>query len=86
MQPCVKNQAARGTCVSFAVTAGVEIGVIKSGGRWPNLSEQNFYKNYKAMWQDPSGPVDFPDGAYIFDAVSSAYSKKYIFRADLTDS
>jgi hypothetical protein len=47
---CVRNQAARGTCVSFAVNAAMESAIAVKYNRWVNLSEQDLFKKYKLDW------------------------------------
>lgn len=55
---CVKAQAVRGTCVSFAVTAGRELAFARRYDRWINLSEQHLYYTAKEFLQ----PGRFGDG------------------------
>lgn len=55
---CVKAQAVRGTCVSFAITAGRELRFARRYDRWINLSEQHLYYAAKEILQ----PRRFGDG------------------------
>jgi hypothetical protein len=54
---CVKDQANRGTCTSFATASAIELWVAKSEGRWVNLSEQALYRKSKFEWQNPRQDV-----------------------------
>jgi C1A family cysteine protease len=56
----VKDQQGRGTCWSFAVTAGVEALVAVKHGKMVNLSEQMLINRYHDIW-DPSED-DYGDG------------------------
>jgi hypothetical protein len=58
---CTKDQANRGTCVSFATTAGREIRVAQRYGRWFNLSEQHLYYVAKRTIQ----PKEYGDGLNV---------------------
>lgn len=51
---CVKNQARRGTCVSFGITGAAEAAIAVKHNRWVNLSEQRLYYKYKVptAWGD----------------------------------
>lgn len=68
---CVKDQAARGTCVSFAISAGREVQIARKYDRWINLSEQALYHAAKETYQ-PRWYGDGLDGSgllqQIFDA------------------
>lgn len=55
---CVKDQGNRGTCVSFATSAGREIRVAQRYERWFNLSEQHLYYTAKRTLQ----PKEYGDG------------------------
>ncbi len=55
---CVKAQAVRGSCVSFAITAGRELRFARRYDRWINLSEQHLYYAAKEILQ----PRRFGDG------------------------
>jgi hypothetical protein len=68
----VKNQASRGSCAAFAVTAAMEAAVAVDHGVWTNLSEQALYNRYKDTWEPVSN--DFGDGmtpAVAFDHMDS---------------
>ncbi|MFN8545221.1 MAG: C1 family peptidase [Candidatus Binatia bacterium] len=60
---CVKNQASRGTCVSFAMNGAVELMAAKKYGHWVNLSEQYLYYMAKAVWW----PSSYGDGLGTHD-------------------
>ncbi len=60
---CVKNQARRGTCVSFAMNGAVELLGAKKYGVWHNLSEQYLYFMAKAVWW----PSSYGDGLGTHD-------------------
>jgi hypothetical protein len=51
---CVKNQASRGTCVSFGITSAAEAAISVKHSRWLNLAEQELYYDYKVptAWGD----------------------------------
>lgn len=55
---CIKNQANRGSCVAFAITAGRELQLAKQFDRWVNLSEQALYYAAKTTYQ----PTMYGDG------------------------
>lgn len=55
---CTKNQANRGSCASFATTAGRELRVARKYDRWMNLSEQHLYFSAKRTFQ----PAEYGDG------------------------
>jgi len=55
---CVKNQAVRGTCVGFAITAGRELRAARKYERFINLSEQHLYAAAKQTFQ----PATYGDG------------------------
>lgn len=55
---CVKNQANRGTCGSFALNAALETMVAKKHEEWINLSEQYHYFMATGIWW----PSKYGDG------------------------
>lgn len=58
----VKNQGARGTCVSFGIASAEEMKVAKLNNKWINLSEQDYYYKNKAVWW----PSNYGDGLNTF--------------------
>jgi hypothetical protein len=71
---CVRDQANRGTCVSFAATAAMESAVAVKYNRWVNLSEQDLQKHHKLDWfplpSDYYGDGYNPPGSLIFQMLS----------------
>jgi len=72
---CVKNQARRGSCVSFAVTAATETAIAKKYSRWVNLSEQDLYYRGTGVWY----PRTFGDGLPTASVASDVATKRYVF-------
>jgi hypothetical protein len=72
---CVKNQARRGTCVSFAITAAAETFVAKKYKRWATLSEQDLYYRGAGVWY----PREFGDGLWPFGMMDQMRSTSYSF-------
>jgi hypothetical protein len=72
---CVRNQANRGTCVAFAIAAGMETAIAKKYKRWVNLSEQDLYYRGASLWQ----PRVFGDGLWPWGVMDRARSSNYPF-------
>lgn len=74
---CVKDQANRGTCVAFGMTAALEAAHAKASNEWVNLSEQDLYFQLRGMWTSYS----YGDGADAswgtLQLVSRAYDAPY---------
>lgn len=70
---CVKDQANRGTCVSFATTSALENLVSKTQNRFVNLSEQYLYQQAKlGLFRD-----DFNESLVGWSVLSSMVSGKW---------
>ncbi len=70
---CTKDQASRGTCASFAMTAGREIRVAQRYERWVNLSEQHLYYTAKRTIQ----PDEYGDGLRSAHFAAAVHSTGY---------
>ncbi|MBL8991573.1 MAG: hypothetical protein JNJ48_08345 [Phycisphaerae bacterium] len=57
---CVRDQAARGSCVAFCLTGAAEARLAFEHNRFVNLSEQDLYKHMKLDWMWP----DYCDDGY----------------------
>jgi hypothetical protein len=82
---CIKNQGARGTCVSFATAAAFEILTSQARGVKVNLSEQHYYGKTKLTW-DPtlfSTFLYFGDGLNIENNLQAADAENYRFVPEL---
>ncbi|RJO63920.1 MAG: hypothetical protein C4523_19150 [Myxococcales bacterium] len=71
---CVKDQAARGSCVSFSNAAAIEFHVAKKFNNWVNLSEQGYYNRMKLDW----GREDYWDGFWCDLAFNSMYTQNWL--------
>ena len=71
---CVKDQAARGTCWSFATTGSIELTVAKKHSRWINLAEQDLVYRDKALWF----PTLYGDGGWPGDALGKYLETGYV--------
>lgn len=80
---CVKNQAGRGTCVSFGISGAVETRVAVKRKQWMNLSEQRLYYWAKV-------PTAFGDGlwtdAVINDMIATSFTYPFEFSWDYNPS
>ncbi len=73
--PCVKNQAARGTCVAFGLTSAAETLTAQDTGRRVNYSEQDLYNSMKLWWNFSQ----FGDGASGLGSARNIVTKGYEF-------
>ncbi len=69
---CVKNQASRGTCVSFGISGAVEAAISKKHGRWVNLSEQRLYYRAKE-------PTAYGDGLNTSGTMVNAITDAFVW-------
>jgi C1A family cysteine protease len=69
---CVKNQASRGTCVSFGIGGAVEAAIAKKHGRWVNLSEQRLYYRAKV-------PTAYGDGLNTSGTMNNAVADAFFW-------
>jgi hypothetical protein len=65
---CVKAQANRGSCVSFAISAGRELRIARKYDRWVNLSEQALFYAAKQSYQ-PRWYGDGLDGSSLLQQI-----------------
>jgi Papain family cysteine protease len=72
---CVKNQASRGTCVSFAITSAAETYIAKTYKKWTTLSEQDLYYRGAGLWY----PREFGDGLWPFGVMDRMRTDAYPF-------
>jgi hypothetical protein len=70
---CVKAQAVRGSCVSFAITAGREVRFARAYDRWINLSEQHLYFAAKGILQ----PRRYGDGLDASKLLQQIFDVRY---------
>lgn len=70
---CVKDQANRGTCGSFAVAAAMETMIALKLGRQVNLSEQDLYSHVKNFWH----PTYYGDGMNAGETMRDMIASKY---------
>lgn len=70
---CVKDQAARGTCVSFAIDGGLETTIAKTYHRWINLSEQDLYYRAAGLWY----PRFYGDGLWSEGVMGNLIDRSY---------
>jgi hypothetical protein len=71
---CVKDQANRGTCVAFGLTAAIETEVALTYGTRVNLSEQDLYSHAKNWWW----PTFYGDGLGTHDMWQKMIQKDYV--------
>jgi len=71
---CVKDQAGRGTCGSFGITAAMETGIALQFDRWVNLSEQDLYNNLRGEWN----PSSYGDGLVTHAAWQDMLTHDYL--------
>jgi hypothetical protein len=82
---CTKQQAGRGTCVAFAVTAGRELMIARNHRRWINLSEQHLYFTAKSTYQ-PAMYGDGLDTSRLIEQVADGYEQPLEERWDYNPS
>lgn len=71
---CVKDQANRGTCGSFGITAAMETAIALKFDRWVNLSEQDLYYHVRGAWN----PSSYGDGIVTHAAWQDMLDADYL--------
>ncbi|OVE81760.1 hypothetical protein BVY03_02775 [bacterium K02(2017)] len=77
---CIKNQAGRGLCTTFAVTAALEADIAQQYGKWVNLSEQHLLWKHK-MYYEKRKYKDI-EGAQIGRMFKKTYKKNYVHQLE----
>ena len=72
---CVKDQATRGTCHSFANTSAVEEAISLGQGIKVNLSEQDLMEHYRFVWSRAL----YNDAGDPWEEINGALSSNYFF-------
>jgi hypothetical protein len=70
---CVKDQANRGTCGSFGISAAMETAVALRDNEWVNLSEQDLYFRLRGAWN----PSSYGDGLNTHASWQDMLSREY---------
>lgn len=70
---CVRNQARRGTCVAFAINAGIETTIARRYHTWVTLSEQDLYYRSAGLWY----PRFYGDGLWSEGVMENLIDRNY---------
>jgi hypothetical protein len=70
---CVKDQANRGTCGSFGISAAMETAVALRDDQWVNLSEQDLYFQLRGNWN----PSSYGDGLNTHASWQDMLNREY---------
>jgi len=70
---CVKNQASRGLCVTFATISALETAFAVKEKKWYNFSEEHLNNSNHMKWF----PSDYGDGTYLDRLMKAIMDNKY---------